>query len=82
MKHNQIFEVRIHYKNTTPTFVYTMNDTEMTWERAKGLMTRLSESKDKDNIENVHLICYDLIPNKVLEFKPDLSDSTVKYVRV
>ena len=82
MKHNQIFEVRIHYKNTTPTFVYTMNDTEMTWERAEGLMTRLSESKDKDNIENVHLICYDLIPNKVLEFNPDLSDSTVKYVRV
>jgi hypothetical protein len=82
MKHNQIFEVRIHYKNTTPTFVYTMNDTNMTWEIAKSIMTRLIDSNDKKQIDNVHIICYDLVPCKVMEYSPDLINSTVKYLKV
>ena len=86
MKYNQIFEIRIRYKNTTPTFIYTMNDTDMTWDKAKEVANRILTDKfeDKSNIENVHIICYDLVPAKVVEFPPDMNNNCliIKYIKV
>lgn len=66
MKHNTIFEIRIHYKNTNPATIITLNDYTITADIAYKIMMRhLENVENKDQVLDAHVIQYALVPKTV-----------------
>ena len=66
MKYDTIFEIRIHYKNTNPTTIITLNDYTITLDIAYKIMMRhLENVENKDQIQDAHIVQYALIPKNV-----------------
>lgn len=61
MKYNTLYEFRIFFKTTTPAYVYTFNDYDVSYEFAKDILNKKLEYFG-DRVLDWHLIQYELVP--------------------